>query len=238
MTGYHADDADWTVLSALQATYDAFRDNYIPFVGTAMVWLLPVFVLDALGAGNRLQTSYQLLVGAILLMGMAPSVAESLLGHPVVLRECLAMTVTKLRPNWPALALILVFATGGAFVLLILPGLYLMTAWSVAAPVMAAEKVGVTPALRRSMRLTRGRMWRVLTVLLIYGTVAFFLVMGSKVLAATIAGPEASTWPTLISFLITAVLTALTPCLTTVLYCLLRFEREGMTLELVSDTLH
>ena len=52
MSVSRSDDGDWTVLTALSAAYDAFRDNYIPLVATTMVWLLPAIVLDFVGASR------------------------------------------------------------------------------------------------------------------------------------------------------------------------------------------
>ena len=42
------------------------------------------------------------------------------------------------------------------FILLVIPGLILITLWSVAAPVVVLEHPGVFPALRRSRVLVRG----------------------------------------------------------------------------------
>ena len=52
------------------------------------------------------------------------------------------------------------------FILLILPGLILITMWSVAAPVVVLEHPGVFAALRRSRLLVRGNGWRVFAVIL------------------------------------------------------------------------
>ena len=52
------------------------------------------------------------------------------------------------------------------FILLILPGLILITVWSVAAPVVVLEHPGVFAALRRSRLLVRGNGWRVFAVIL------------------------------------------------------------------------
>jgi hypothetical protein len=52
------------------------------------------------------------------------------------------------------------------FILLILPGLILITVWSVAAPVVVLEHPGGFAALRRSRVLVRGNGWRVFAVIL------------------------------------------------------------------------
>ncbi|HEY1457700.1 MAG TPA: YciC family protein, partial [Solirubrobacteraceae bacterium] len=47
------------------------------------------------------------------------------------------------------------------FVLLLVPGLILLTIWSVAAPVVVLERPGAVAALRRSAELVRGNGWQV-----------------------------------------------------------------------------
>jgi hypothetical protein len=69
-------------------------------------------------------------------------------------------------------ALILVGIVAGVgivigFVLLIVPGLILITIWSVAAPVVMLERPGVFAALARSRELVRGNGWQVFDVLVV-----------------------------------------------------------------------
>jgi hypothetical protein len=56
------------------------------------------------------------------------------------------------------LAVTLPLAAAG---LLILPGLWLMTRWSLFAPAIVHERLGVTASLRRSTELVRGAFWPV-----------------------------------------------------------------------------
>jgi hypothetical protein len=53
------------------------------------------------------------------------------------------------------------------FVLIVVPGLILLTIWSVAAPVVVLEKPGVFAALRRSRELVRGNGWQVFGVIVV-----------------------------------------------------------------------
>ena len=65
------------------------------------------------------------------------------------------------------------------FVLVIIPGLILITIWSVAAPVVVLERPGVFAALRRSRELVRGNGWQVFGVILVLyivvGVVSFII---------------------------------------------------------------
>ena len=84
-----------------------------------------------------------------------------------------------LRAATPVLGqLILVGIVAGVgiligFVLIIVPGLILITIWSVAAPVVVLERPGVFAALGRSRELVRGNGWQVFGVIF----VLFFLVI-------------------------------------------------------------
>jgi hypothetical protein len=71
---------------------------------------------------------------------------------------------------------------GIGFVLLIVPGLVLLTFWSVAAPVVVIERPGVLGAFGRSRELVRGYGWPV------FGTVVlvFLLVIAASIAAALI----------------------------------------------------
>jgi hypothetical protein len=63
--------------------------------------------------------------------------------------------------------------------LLVLPGLYLITIWAVVAPAVVIDRGGVGYAFRRSRKLTRGSRWRVFGVIvvliLLQATVGFGL---------------------------------------------------------------
>ena len=70
----------------------------------------------------------------------------------------------------PLLALTVVGYLGVilGLLLLIVPGLMLAIAWSMAGPALVAERGGIFPAFRRSDELTRGNRWRILALFLIY----------------------------------------------------------------------
>ncbi|MGO9320858.1 MAG: hypothetical protein ACLQBY_08680 [Solirubrobacteraceae bacterium] len=53
------------------------------------------------------------------------------------------------------------------FILIIIPGLFLLTIWSVAAPVVVLEHPGAFAALRRSRELVSGNGWQVFGVILV-----------------------------------------------------------------------
>jgi hypothetical protein len=102
------------------------------------------------------------------------------------------------------------------FLLLIIPGLILITFWSVGAPAIVVEGIGPVDAFGRSWRLVRGDAWAVFGTLL----VVLLIVIGIGIVLAAIANPigngEVSTWiASIISTTITAPIFAIA---VTVLY--------------------
>jgi MFS family permease len=98
---------------------------------------------------------------------------------------------------------------GGGFILLIVPGLILLTMWAVIAPVIVIERRGVFDAFGRSRHLVKGQGWPVFgTVVVAYligflAEIVFLLIANSiadgaivrivfSALASTIAAPIAA----------------------------------------------
>ncbi|HEX3434791.1 MAG TPA: YciC family protein [Solirubrobacteraceae bacterium] len=113
-----------------------------------------------------------------------------------------------LRSATPVLGqLILVGIVAGigvviGFVLIIVPGLILITIWSVAAPVVVLERPGVFAALGRSRELVSGNGWQVFGVIF----VLFFLVLFVSA-GVEIAADSAGTAAGLVARVIVGVLT-------------------------------
>jgi hypothetical protein len=72
--------------------------------------------------------------------------------------------------------------------LLVLPGLYLLTIWSVAAPVVILEQPGVLASLARSRQLVAGNEWRVFGVI-----IAFFVILFGAINLLTLLGAAIGT---------------------------------------------
>jgi hypothetical protein len=74
---------------------------------------------------------------------------------------------------WPrvgtvvAVSIVAGIAIAIGFVLIIVPGLYLMTIWSVVVPAVVLEKLGVFDALGRSRALVKGYGWTVFGVIVV-----------------------------------------------------------------------
>jgi hypothetical protein len=62
---------------------------------------------------------------------------------------------------------------GLGIILLVVPGLFLATVWSVIAPSIVVERIGAMDAFRRSWELTKGDRWRVFGVIVVTFIIVF-----------------------------------------------------------------
>lgn len=110
------------------------------------------------------------------------------------------------------------------FILLIVPGLILLTIWSLIAPVIVVERPGVMAAFPRSQRLVKGNGWRVFGVLIV---MFLILIVAQQILLAIgngIAGDVGGA----VGYLVAATITAPLPALTAaILYFTLVAMQEG-----------
>jgi hypothetical protein len=80
----------------------------------------------------------------------------------------------------PVLALAILWYIGIVIgtVLFIIPGLILLTMWSVALPVLVSEDVNVIASFGRSRQLTRGSRLKIMLVLVLFAIVIYGLTFG------------------------------------------------------------
>ncbi len=195
----------------ISETFSVYGQNFGALIGSAIV----VFLLVGLAAGI-LQGAGGLILG---LLAAAVRLAGQALYTGFVVK--LVQDVRDGRRDQGVgdlisaatpfiLALIgfgILFGIGVTigFLLLVIPGLILITFWSVGAPAIVVEGIGPIDAFGRSWRLVRGDAWAVFGTLLV---VLLIVIVISAVLAA-IATPigdgEVATW---IASIISATITA------------------------------
>lgn len=116
------------------------------------------------------------------------------------------------------------------FILLVVPGLILITFWSVGAPAIVVEGIGPIDAFGRSWRLVRGNAWPVFGALLVVLLIVIVVGVVLAAIATPIGNGEASTWiASIVSTTITAPIFAIA---VTVLY----FELAGGTSPAAAST--
>ena len=151
-------------------------DIYIQQAAVLMPAAAVVFVLTGIVAGILIVTSPGLAVVAIavdlvavtLFTGMVVRlVADVQDGRRDATAGQLLRAATPVLGQLILVGVVAALGIMAGFILLVIPGLILLTLWSVAAPVVVMENPGVFPALRRSRLLVRGNGLRVFAVILI-----------------------------------------------------------------------
>src|ERR1044072_6680657 len=100
------------------------------------------------------------------------TIAESE-GRKAQFAECSRAALTIALPLI-GLSILLAIGVGIGFILLIVPGVMLYVAWSVAAPALVEERRGGFPSFGRSRELTKGARWKIFGILVVL-MIAYYL---------------------------------------------------------------
>jgi len=116
-------------------------------------------------------------------------------------------------------------AIGIGFLLFIIPGLILLTLWSVIAPVIVVERTGVFEAFGRSRALVRGNAWQVFGVIVVVFVIAAVV---QAILGAISSGISGSLAVLIIFNVISSTVTApIVALVAAVIYFRLRKIEQG-----------
>ena len=147
----------------------------VPAVVLGAIGEVPAYLIDrhlvldqALSTATAYLAYYLYLAYAEGIVGKARAGATRL-GPRVILAELVA--AAPYVPNVLIAALISLSVTTLATGLLLVPGMWLYTRWSLATPVIRDRGLGPIAATRRSNRLVKGRFW----VVFMTATVAYYL---------------------------------------------------------------
>jgi Membrane domain of glycerophosphoryl diester phosphodiesterase len=161
------------------------------------------------------------------------AVADHHLGRPTSAAESLRFTARRSGTTlW--LTIVLVVGLLTAFILLVIPGIWLGVAWAVAIPVMLVEGRGGVGALKRSFELVQGRWWATFGRL----AVAYIMVIAVAAVAMfalllpAIALVDATSFGALVlehvaNVIVSLVTTPFIAAVTTLVYFDLRVRKEG-----------
>jgi hypothetical protein len=144
---------------------------FVVYLLLALLTLLLVLVLDWLGA---IASVFVSLAGIFWLQGALVTAIEDVRDGRADLS--IGETLAHVRPRLNTLALAGILAALGitlGFILLIIPGFFLLTIWSLIVPVIVLEGARTMDSFGRSRELTRGNRWgvfgRILLTVLIVG---------------------------------------------------------------------
>jgi hypothetical protein len=222
----------WTVRSGVEAGFRLGLENFTAFAVTALLFTAPSFVLEMRGVGGIPKFAADILGNTAALICILCAAFEAMAGHPP------GVQTTLWQIQRPALGKVLILGTVQAILIalglfvLVAPGLYLMTIWAVAMPVLLMEEKDIVESFRQSAALTSGRRWRVVGVVAAC-IAAVLLTFGllSLVLRIIPIMAERDQLRTMVLWPVSAIVATFLYPVPAVLYVLLRQDKEGLTVE-------
>ena len=167
-------------------TVHLFKKNLWLITKIVFVIVAPFEVFKALSLGQA-EIDWQLTLGLFLMQRMcdalvAPALFYALLkviqtGAAPGVNEAYRWSLSKF-PKLILVSLMYVILVGLASLLLVIPGIILGVAFSVALPVAVFEKGSAVDALRRSSQLTRGHRWDIFAASLVIGLLIGVISLG------------------------------------------------------------
>jgi hypothetical protein len=214
------------VISEAWALYRRHWSHLIPvaaviYVGLALVTLVLTALLSTLGTVVAAILS---VVGVFWVQGALTRAVEDIRDG----RSDLSVgeTFTSVGGNIAPIAgasILAAIAIAIGFVLFIVPGLFLITIWSVIVPAIVLENAGALQSFGRSRELVRGNGWNVFGVVVL----TFLILLAFSIVLGIILAPVDETARNFVSNVVSGTLTAPFVALTwTLVYFRLRGARE------------
>jgi hypothetical protein len=176
--------------SVLSRTFEMYRDQFTLLIPAALVLFVPVGLIDGLlysegGVLLSLAATALAVIATFWYQGMVVEAARDILdGRRDHTIASLFSSVTPVLAPLIGAGILAGIGIAIGFVLLIIPGLFLLTIWAVLAPVIVLERTGVFQAFGRSRQLVKGHGWQVFGVLVVLFLI-FFVV---RILVSALIG--------------------------------------------------
>lgn len=220
--------------------FSAFPDN----LTTEEAFLGPEVAEEDFGvflAGQLVSTVLTLLMVLLAIAACFKAVADAYLGSEPDWRASVRFAVARLAPLlWLTVLYVLGVVLG--FFALIIPGIFLAIAWSLAYPATLVEGVRGAGALKRSFQLVRGRWWPVfgvqivgaILVTVIAGIVQFVILAPVFFVDSLLALAVLTGLASIVGY---AISTPLQAAIVAIVFFDQRVRKEGLDLELLALSL-
>src|SRR3954471_15700817 len=159
--------------NVLQRVFAIYREQFGLLIPAALVIFAPIAIVNGLILSSGLVVAFLLtaiigVIGTFLSQGMVVEAARDILDgrrdHDV--GSLIGAAAPFIAPLAGA-GILASIAIGIGFILLIVPGLFLLTIWAVLAPVIVLERTGAIDSFGRSRNLVKGNGWEVFGVILV-----------------------------------------------------------------------
>lgn len=182
------------VARVFERIFEIYRDQFTLLVPAALVVFVPVAIISGLIYAGGVGILGALIVAAIgtiatfWFQGMVVEAARDILDgrrdHTV--GSLVRAAIPVIGPLVVA-GILAGIGIGLGLLLLIVPGLFLLTIWAVLAPVIVIERKDAMSSFGRSRELVRGHGWQVFTVIVILFLLQFIVTALIQALANSIA---------------------------------------------------
>lgn len=180
---YRAQAANlWTLVAVIVIPVQALVvviDRLILSGGTTFVHAGTIYTSDSTGLLSLTVVVFSVLAALVTIGAVSKCLLDAYTGHPTSWRHSLQFAAARLGPLlW--LAILSEVLLTIAFILLVIPGIYLTVCWALAFPVLMFEGIGGFGALRRSRELLRGHWWTTFGALIvgIIAIIIFYIILG------------------------------------------------------------
>ena len=241
-----AAESDFSIGRVFNRTFTLLTRHFLMFSGVMAVASAPVVALMGLpgasagATASMSATTVIILVASMFLAGVLGILAQAVLVHSafqdmrhrrVDLAESVKVGFSRFFPVL-GLAILFMLGTWLGLMLLIIPGLILMTRWYIAAPACVVERVGPLASMRRSAELTKGHRWKVFgaMILMYLGTGTASQVLTTSF--TTMGGPMLGMVGSLIAQSVTGAFVAIFVVVT---YYELRVAKEGIDIDQIAS---
>jgi hypothetical protein len=224
------------VARVFERIFEIYRDQFTLLIPAALVVFVPVAIISGLIYSGDTGILGGLLVAAIATIatywfqGMVVEAARDILDGQRHSVGSLLSSVTPVLGPLIIAGILAGIGIGIGLILIIVPGLFLLTIWAVIAPVIVIERRGAIDSFGRSRELVRGHGWQVFGVIVVLVIVQFIVSAVLQAIANSVSDSFVSfTIGDLIVRLLVAPLSALAAAV-------LFFELKALRGEPVLDT--
>lgn len=164
-------EGEFRIGRVFSRTVTLLSRNFPIYFAVAALAALPGVLLEHSGAqkggaGPLLGFILMVVLGPLSQAIMLHGAFQDMRGGPVSLSESVRAGFGRWLPLI-GLSLCMGLAVAMGFLLLIVPGLILMTMWYLATPACMVERLGVSASFARSSALTKGHRWQVFGMILL-----------------------------------------------------------------------
>jgi hypothetical protein len=232
----------FSVGTVLGKSLEVFFKNIILFLLLALIFSLPNLAYTWIEIQNMdAYEDFWRISGISILMGLVldqivnatiiHGVVQDLRGRRVTFGESLQRGIVLLLPVL-GVALLAGLLTVTGFVLLVIPGLIVLTILWVAVPAAVVERLGVIESLGRSAALTRGHRWSIFGIVVI---IAALNGVSSRIIEKAFEDSRSVETYLIVEYAAQALFTAFGSVLAAVGYYYLRLTKEGVDIEKIAE---